>query len=346
MVAGSKEAMLFHTLPSGAVKCELCNRNCIIQIEQRGFCGVRENRGGVLYSLVYGKACVYGLDPIEKKPFYHFMPGAQTFSFATVGCNFACQHCQNWEISQIRGTKQITGEDLPPAKIVKMAKAGEAQGIAYTYTEPTIFFEYAYDTAELAKREGMFNVFVTNGYMTDKCIDKMQNIDASRIDLKSFKDEHYMNICGGAHLEPVLNSIKMLHAKQHIEIITLLIPTLNDSKDELHAMATWIKDLSPDIPLHFTAYYPTYKMTLPPTPVETLEKAREIATEIGLKYVYTGNVPGHEGENTYCPNCHTMLIRRFGFTVVDNHLLREGNRAKCPECGNKINVVTKIEKKE
>jgi len=341
-----KEAMLFHTLPSGAVKCELCNRYCIIQIGARGFCGVRENQGGVLNSLVYGKAIAYGIDPIEKKPFYHFMPGSQTFSFATVGCNFACEHCQNWEISQIRGTKQISGEDLPPAKIVKMAKEKECQGVAYTYTEPTIFFEYAYDTAEIARREGLFNVFVTNGYMTEKCIDKMQNIDASRIDLKSFKDEHYMKVCGGAHLEPVLKSIKLLHARQHIEIITLLIPTLNDSKDELHALATWVKDLSPDIPLHFTAYYPAYKMSLPPTPSETLEKARDIAMEVGLKYVYTGNVPGHPGEDTYCPNCKTKLIQRFGFTVTNNILLREGSKAKCPECGAKINIVTKVERKD
>jgi pyruvate formate lyase activating enzyme len=190
-----KEAMLFYTLPNGAVKCELCNRYCIIQIGQRGFCGVRENRGGVLQSLVYGKAVVYGVDPIEKKPFYHFMPGTQTFSFSTVGCNFACENCQNWEISQIRGTKNISGEDLPPQEIVKMAKENETQGIAYTYTEPTIFFEYAYDTAEIAKKEGLYNVFVTNGYMTEKCIEKMQNIDASRIDLKSFNDKHYMWWC-------------------------------------------------------------------------------------------------------------------------------------------------------
>lgn len=209
VATGLREAMLYHVLPNGNVKCGLCSHRCTIVPGKRGFCGVRENRDGTLYSLVYGKACAWAIDPIEKKPFYHFFPGSESFSFSTVGCNFRCLNCQNWEISQAR---EIFGEDLPPKTIVKMAVDEGNQGIAYTYTEPTVFFEYAYDTAKLGRENGLYNVFVTNGYMTEETIGMMENIDASRIDLKFFDDKHYRENCS-ASLEPVLNSIKLLHSK-------------------------------------------------------------------------------------------------------------------------------------
>lgn len=330
-----KEAMLYDKKKGKIVQCKLCNRRCAIPDGGRGFCRVRENREGVLYSLVYGKACSYTTDPIEKKPFYHFMPGTNAFSFATVGCNFRCQHCQNWEISQ---AEAISGYDISPEGIVKLALRDNADGIAYTYTEPTVFFEYAYDTAEIARKQKLYSVFVTNGYMTKEAIDLMGKIDASRIDLKAFTDKFYKEICGGASLEHVLESIKLLRKRQHIEIITLLIPTLNDSDDELRALGKWVADLDKNIPLHFTAYYPAYKMSIPPTPLSTLERARRIAIDEGVRYVYTGNIPGGEGENTYCPNCRGMLIKRYGFSVLENKV-RDG---KCPSCGEKIPVVTSL----
>jgi len=333
-----KEAMLYERLDGKRVKCNLCSRRCLILDGKRGFCGVRENREGVLYSLVYGRCASWAIDKIEKKPFYHFFPGTDSFSFATVGCNFRCLHCQNWEISQ---AKEIFGEELSPQQIVQLAKRYRCHGIAYTYTEPTIFFEYAYDTAELARKEGLYNVFVTNGYMTPETIKEMKNIDASRIDLKSMNDKFYREICS-ATLEPVLNSIKLLHKKGHIEIINLVIPTKNDSDEELKELAKWVAELDKDIPLHFTAFYPANKMLdVPPTPLKTLEKARKIAMEEGVRYVYTGNVPGHEGENTYCYNCGELLIERYGFNILKYNITDD---KRCPKCGKNIKIVTELAK--
>jgi len=333
-----KEAMLYQRLDGKRVKCALCSHRCLILDRKRGFCGVRENRGGTLYSLVYGKCASWAVDRIEKKPFYHFFPGTDVFSFATVGCNFRCLHCQNFELSQVQ---EIFGEDLSPEQLVKLAKKYRCAGIAYTYTEPTIFFEYANDTAILARKEGMYNVFVTNGYMTPETISEMGNIDASRIDLKSMNDKFYKRICS-ASLEPVLNSIKLLHKRGHIEIINLVIPTKNDSDEDLRALAKWVAALDKDIPLHFTAFYPANKMLdIPPTPAQLLEKARNIAMEEGLRYVYTGNVPGHDGENTYCPNCKELLIKRFGFDIVDYRITKD---KKCPKCGTGIKIITELPK--
>lgn len=298
---------------------------------------MRENRNGVLYSLVYGKCCSYAIDPIEKKPFYHFFPGTECLSFATVGCNFTCLHCQNNSISQ---PTQILGEDIPPEKMVEMAKG--TAGIAYTYTEPTIFFEYAHDTAKLARERGLYNVFVTNGYMTDEAIARMDFVDASRIDLKAFNEKFYEQVCGGARLECVLSSIKLLHSLQHVELIVLLIPTLNDSEDEIRALSKWVRDLDKNIPLHFTAYYPANKMSISPTPPETVMRARKIALDEGVRFVYSGNIRDLEGNNTWCPKCKGLLIDRAGFSVVENNITKEG---KCPECSEKIPIVTKIEKK-
>ena len=241
-------------------------------------------------------------------------------------------NCQNWEISQ---PSEITGREMGPQMLVDMALRTKSHGIAYTYTEPTIFYEYAKDTAELARKKGLYNVFVTNGYMTPETIGTLSWLDAARIDLKAFDDKFYTDVCGGAHLEPVLKSIKLLHAKMHIEIITLLIPTLNDSDEEIRALSKWVSELGRDIPLHFTAYYPANRMTLPPTPAKTLARARKIAMEEGLNYVYTGNLPGDEGESTYCPACRRCVVKRVGFEVGE--MLLEGG--KCRECGHRIPII-------
>ncbi|MCX8194700.1 MAG: AmmeMemoRadiSam system radical SAM enzyme [Candidatus Micrarchaeota archaeon] len=327
-----REAELYREMPNKAVSCFLCQRRCYIKEGEVGFCHVRKNIGGRLYSLNWGKCVSYAVDPIEKKPFYHFMPGSRAFSFAAVGCNFRCEHCQNWEISQ---PAQIFGQDIKPEELVRKAVATQSDGIAYTYTEPTIFYEYAKDTALAARKNGLYNVFVTNGYMTPDAIEKMEWLDAARIDLKAFSDKFYKEVCGGAHLEPVLKSIKLLHKRMHIEIITLLIPTLNDSEDEVRQLSSWVRELDRDIPLHFTGYYPANRMTIPPTPASTLERARRIAMEEGLNYVYTGNRPGEIGENTFCPKCKEKVISRFGMEMVENRLKKD----RCPKCNFKIPVI-------
>lgn len=328
-----KEALLYSKLAGKRVSCSLCNRRCTISDEKRGFCGVRENRGGTLYSLVWGKPCSYAVDAIEKKPFFNFFPGTRAFSVATVGCNFRCLHCQNWQISQPR---EIYGENVSPEEMVKLAK--DCDGFAYTYTEPTIFMEYALDIANLARKKGKYNVFVTNGYMTPEAIKLMGPIDASRIDLKSMRDNFYKEVCS-ANLEPVLESIRLLHKKGHIELINLIIPGKNDSEEELRELSRWVFDLDPKIPLHFTAYYPAHKLNAPPTPVRTIERARDIALETGLHYVYAGNVPGNNGENTYCYNCKELLIERFGFSISSYRL---GKDKRCPNCGTKIDIVDSL----
>ena len=328
-----KEAMLYKKLDSGKVSCFLCSRRCGIADGKRGFCGVRENRGGTLYSLVWGRPCSYAIDAIEKKPFYHFFPGTKAFSLATVGCNFRCLNCQNWEISQ---PKEIYGENLPPEEVVGLAKCCE--GIAYTYTEPTVFMEYALDIAKLARERGMYNTFVSNGYMTPEAVGCMKLIDASRIDLKSMRERFYREVCS-ASLEPVLESIRLLHKKGHIELINLVIPGKNDSDEELRELARWVHDLDPDIPLHFTAYHPANRMEEPSTPVKTIERAREIAVEEGVHFPYAGNVPGHPGENTFCYNCGELLIGRRGFSVTS---LRLGKDKRCPKCRISIKIVDSI----
>ena len=328
-----KEAELYSKMRGGAVSCHLCQRRCYLKEGETGFCRVRKNQGGRLCSLNYGKCVSYAVDPIEKKPFYHFCPGSPVFSFASPGCNFRCEHCQNWEISQ---PAEIFGQDIAPEKLVEMALRSRSQGIAYTYTEPTIFFEYAADTAKLARKKGLYNVFVSNGYMTPEAIGQIGWLDAARIDLKAFSDKFYRKICGEARLEPVLQSIRLLRSKMHVEVITLLIPTLNDSDEEIRELSRWVRSVGRDIPLHFTGYYPANRMTLPPTPVQTLDRARKIAMEEGLEYVYTGNRPGDPGENTYCPSCGEPVILRMGMSMLENRLAR-GNQ--CQKCGKRLPVV-------
>lgn len=332
-----REANFYEKLKNDSVKCNLCSHRCSrIADGERGICGVRENRNGKLYSLVYGRVIARNLDPIEKKPFFHFLPGTMAYSIATVGCNFRCGNCQNYDISQMakeHGT--IVGQKMSPEEIVSAAKRSNCSSIAYTYSEPTIFFEYALNIAKLAKKVGIKNIFVTNGYITREALNKIAPyLDAANIDLKSYTENFYQKNCG-AHLQPVLNSIK-LHKKLGIwtEITTLIIPTLNDTEEELRQIAEFIKkEAGPETPWHITAFHPTYKLIdLPPTTIPILRRAREIGLKVGLYYVYEGNVPGEEGENTYCHTCQKILIRRFGYRILENNI----KDSVCPFCGAKI----------
>lgn len=332
-----KEAMFYKKIDEKSVRCNLCSHNCVITESRRGICGVRENKEGVLYTLVYGKAVAQAVDPIEKKPLFHFYPGSRAYSVATVGCNFRCLNCQNLDISQMpREYGRIIGEDISPEEIVEQAKRYNCRIIAYTYTEPTIFFEYAYETAKIASREGMKSVFVTNGYITEDALREIAPyLDAANIDLKSFSDDFYRKVCG-ARLQPVLDSIR-LHRELGIwiEVTTLIIPTLNDSEEELRRIAEFLRDLSEEIPWHISRFYPAYKLIdLQPTPVKIIRKAREIGLETGLKYVYEGNVPG-EGEDTYCHSCGRLLIHRYGYRILSNEI----KDSKCPYCDAEIHGI-------
>ena len=326
-----KEALLYTKLEDNQLRCDLCAHRCLIQEGKRGICGVRENRGGVLYSLVYGKAIATHVDPIEKKPLFNFLPGSLSFSVATVGCNMTCLHCQNADISQApRETGRIMGEDISPERLVEAAEKNGCRSIAYTYTEPTIFFEYALDTARLARTKGLKNIFVTNGYMTEEALKMIAPVlDGANVDLKSFRDDFYRDVCGG-RLQPVLDTIKRMHEQGiWLEVTTLIIPGHNDSDEELEAIGRFLSGISPDIPWHVSAFYPTYLLTsAPPTPAATLRRARKIGQAAGLRYVYTGNIPGDDGENTYCPNCGKIIIERTGYRVGAVNI-RDGNCAFC-----------------
>ena len=333
-----KEALFYTRGKDNEVICGLCYHRCIIKDGKRGICGVRENRAGILYSLVYGKSISEAVDPIEKKPLFHFYPGSRSFSFATVGCNFTCLHCQNSSISQMpRNQHCIAGNELPPSKIVSLAEEHDCRSISYTYTEPTIFFEYACETAKAAKEKGIGNVFVTNGYTTPEPLRAIQPfLDAANIDLKSFSDEFYRTLCG-ARLQPVLDTITLYYQLGiWIEITTLIIPTYNDSERELRSIARFIKQLDPAIPWHISAFHPTYRLTgQARTPLATLRKAREIGLNEGLRYVYEGNAPGEGGEHTFCYNCNTLLIKRMGFMVIENSI----SEGICPTCQSPIDGV-------
>jgi pyruvate formate lyase activating enzyme len=326
-----KEALYAEQLNNKRIKCHLCAHHCVIARDKRGICGVRENRGGSLYTLVYGKSIAENVDPIEKKPLYHFLPGSKSFSIATAGCNFRCLHCQNYEISQMpRNRDMIIGKNLTPEDIVTRAKQTGCKSISYTYTEPTIYFEYAFDIAKRAHQEGLKNIFVTNGYITDEPLrDISPYLDAANIDLKAFTEGFYKKICG-ARLQPVLDAIRLYRElKIWIELTTLIIPTHNDRSHELEQIASFIRELGPDIPWHVSAYYPTYLLTdQPHTPSSTLMQAREIGRRAGLRYVYAGNVSGELSENTYCYNCGELLIERRGFNVLKYRV----KNSACPKC--------------
>jgi pyruvate formate lyase activating enzyme len=333
-----KEALLYDKAPNEKVKCRLCPHRCTISDGKRGICGVRENRKGTLYALAWGRPCAVHVDPIEKKPLYHFLPGSTSYSIATVGCNLRCQHCQNWEISQIPASGDIIGDETPPEEIVKGAISSDCASVSYTYTEPTVNMEYALDVSKLAAEKDLRNVFVSNGYMTEEAIALIRPyLHADNIDLKSFTDRFYRQTCG-ASLEPVLKTLKTLvKAGVWVEVTTLIIPTLNDKPEELKQMAEFIKEeLGEHVPWHVSRFHPDYKMTnLPPTDMDAIETAYNIGKEAGLKYVYAGNVPHGRYENTYCPKCGQLLIERHGFSVSTNRI--KNNR--CQKCSQTIEGV-------
>ena len=328
---------LFWKKEGKAVKCELCPFGCIIPEGKIGNCGVRKNRGGKLYSLVYGKVAAYHVDPIEKKPLYHFAPATQTFSIATVGCNFHCLHCQNWELSQSR---RIMGIEMSPEEVVERCKSVGAQGISYTYTEPTVFFEFALDTMKIARMEGLYNVFVTNGFINEAPLKlAAKYLDAANVDVKAFRDEFYREICKAPTFEPVKRTVELLNRLGvHVEVTYLIIPNRNDNMDEISEMCEWLVSVDDDIPLHFSRYHPDYMLDEPPTPLETLLRAREIAMEKGVKYVYLGNVMVREALNTYCPNCHHLLIERDYMQTLRLDLSGDTDKPTCPNCGSEVRV--------
>jgi pyruvate formate lyase activating enzyme len=284
---------------------------------ERGYCGVRENRDGTYMTLVYGRACSANVDPIEKKPLFHFLPGTGALSVATAGCNIECKFCQNWEISQFR-PEQIRGTNLPPERLVTEAKRRGIESIAFTYTEPVVFYEYMFETARLGRAEEVKSVMISNGYIEKEPMSKLcEHLSAVKIDLKAFTEKFYAEMCSG-ELQPVLETLKLLNKrKMWFEIVVLIIPTLNDGEDEITQMCRWVhNELGPDVPIHFSRYYPTYKVkNLPPTPVSTISRARDIALAEGLHFAYVGNVPTHEGASTYCPGCGKVLVQRLGYQV-------------------------------
>ena len=332
--ADSPEARFYKPMADGSVQCELCPRGCQVPDGMRGYCGVRENRGGKYYTLVYGRPSASNLDPIEKKPFFHVYPGTKAFSIATVGCNLHCKFCQNFDISQ------APPEDLPPTyyspdDIAEMAVQRKAKTLAFTYNEPTIFYEYMHDCAQAAKKRNMESIIISNGFIRDAPQRTLfPLVKAIKIDLKAFNQSFYSDICNGI-LQPVLDTLKRLSGSGvWYEIVNLMIPTLNDNQQDLQRMSAWIvKELGPDVPIHFTRYTPLYRLrNLPPTPTETLLRARETALKEGCHFVYCGNQPGIDGENTICPDCKKTVIRRYGHRILEN-LLSSG---KCSFCSRVI----------
>ena len=328
-----KMALFFEKLKDNKVACRLCNHFCMISDGHVGFCGVRKNIGGQLFTLTYGNLVAAHVDPIEKKPFYHFMPGSISFSIATAGCNFRCDFCQNYEISQ-RNAEQISDRrETSPEQVVHQAIAARCASISYTYTEPTIFMEYALDCAKLAKEKGLYNNFVTNGFMSQEALDAVAPyLDAANVDVKG-NHQFYKQVCRGK-LDPVLENIRTMKERGiWVEVTTLLIPDRNDDRQTFLLLAEKLLAISPDIPWHFSRFFPTYRMQDHyATPQDTIWRAREEALKMGFRYVYTGNMPGNEGENTACPGCRNVIIRRQGFSVYD--IKMKGNR--CGFCGFEI----------
>jgi pyruvate formate lyase activating enzyme len=329
------EAMLYRPLESGQIECALCAHRCRIAAGRTGVCGVRENRAGKLVTFAYGEVIAAHVDPIEKKPFFHFLPGTTSFSIATAGCNFRCPFCQNWEISQstAKNRAPFRGEALSPEDAVRIALAQGCRSISYTYTEPTIFFEYAYDTAVLAKKAGLSNNFVTNGFMTPEALEMIHPyLDAANVDLKAFQEETYKKVCG-ARLAPVLDSIRLMRKLGiWVEVTTLVVPGMNDGEEELGEIAAFLAAVDPEIPWHISRFHPDYKYTdVGPTPLATLQRAFALGKRAGLTFVYVGNVMG-EAEDTVCPRCSQSLLRRRGFRVEENRLAA----GRCPNCGMTI----------
>lgn len=324
------EAKYYEKQPHKKIKCKLCPRECVIDDRERGYCGVRENRGGVYYTLVHSRVCAAHVDPIEKKPFFHFHPGTLAFSIATAGCNVNCKMCQNWEISQVR-PEQVRNVYLPPRRAAEMAKESRCGAIAYTYSEPVIFFEYLLDVARAGHAAGIPSAVVTGGYIRPEPLKELCGAaDAIKVDLKAFSEKFYKEVVNG-ELKPVLEALVLIRKLgMWSEIVYLVIPTLNDGDAEFLGLAKWVKaELGPDVPVHFTRFHPEYLLkNLPPTPVKTLERAKSIADAEGLHYVYVGNVPGHPAENTYCPRCRKAVVERQGYDVGGVHI----SKGKCQFC--------------
>jgi pyruvate formate lyase activating enzyme len=335
-----KEAYLYEKQEHNRVRCFLCNHRCLIKDGDRGICGVRENHGGRLVSLVYERVIATHSDPIEKKPLFHFLPGSRSYSIATVGCNLRCRFCQNADISQMPvDHHHVLGEKMTPETIVSEALRSGSATIAYTYTEPTIYFELALDTARMSVKEGLRNIFVSNGYMSKECLEEIHpDLHGANIDLKAFSDRFYKEQCG-AKLDPVLKTLATLkELGVWLEVTTLLIPGLNDSAEELRMLSRYLADLDPNIPWHISRFHPTYKLLdVPSTPAETIHRARDIGYEAGLRYVYSGNLPGDEGEKTFCHHCGELLIDRIGFSVGRNRIQDH----RCPKCRESIPGVWK-----
>jgi pyruvate formate lyase activating enzyme len=329
-----KEVTYYKKLPELKIQCQICPKECEIADLERGYCGNKENRKGTYYSLVYGQACAAHIDPIEKKPLFHYLPSTSAFSVAAAGCNFECKFCQNWRIAQYR-PEQVDSFSLSPQEIVSLAQQKRCPTIAFTYTEPVVYYEYMYDTAKYARSTGIGSVMISNGYIKEEpLIQLCKQLNGVKVDLKSFSEKFYKEYCSG-ELKPVLATLKRL---QRIgiwyELVVLIIPTLNDSDLEIRTMCEWIKsELGVDVPIHFSRFHPMYKIkNLPSTPVKTLETAHAIACDVGLHYVYLGNVPGHKAESTYCPGCGKVLIERVGYHIVRN-VIKGG---ACPFCKQNI----------
>jgi pyruvate formate lyase activating enzyme len=332
-----KLGILYKEIENKRAICNICSRRCNIPNNSIGFCGVRKNIDGKIYSTAYGDIAAINLDPIEKKPLFHYMPKATMLSVGTNGCNFNCQYCQNWDLSHQRNA--LTHE-ISPEMLVEMAKKYKVDGISYTYNEPTIFIEYALDTAELAHKNGFFNTFVTNGYMTPEVIDIVSGkIDAMTVDFKGNANTKFtMRYISIISEQPIFSSLLALKEKKiFIEITDLIVPKVGDSLEDAKILISWIYDnLGPDTPIHFLRFYPSYKMQdFSPTPVTTLEKHYKLAKDIGMKYVYIGNVPNHKYENTYCPKCGNLLIERLNFDILNYYITKD---QQCPKCGTKINI--------
>ncbi len=334
------EAYLYESLEENKVRCRLCHHRCVIKDNRRGICSVRENRGGMLRTRVFGKLIARHIDPIEKKPLYHFLPGTLSYSIATVGCNFKCRFCQNADIAQMPADQggMVAGDSATPGDVVRAALRGNCQSISYTYTEPTVFFEFAYETARQARAGGLRNVFVTNGFMTPEALEMIQPyLDAANVDLKAFRDKYYKDFCG-AKLEPVKETLRLMKSFGiFVEVTTLIVPGLNDDRNELEQLAEFlVNDLGPETPWHISRFHPTYRLTdRPPTPTATLLSARKIGLKAGLRYVYTGNVPGQDSENTFCYHCGKMLVERWGFQI-QRYEIEDG---RCRYCRASIDGV-------